>query len=109
MMTSANDNYLRVTGKSYSYNFEYRKDVRNSEGKDVETWHDVPDNAYIYMVYTSTETPELETVEGVNTKDKINITVYDYDGKIHIQIFHLEELVGLEIMEVLSRGLLSQL
>ena len=81
LMTSANDNYLRVTGKSYSYNFEYRKDVRNSEGKDVETWHDVPDNAYIYMVYTSTETPELETVEGVNTKDKINITVYDYDGK----------------------------
>lgn len=81
LMTSANDNYLRVTSKSYSYNFEYRKDVRNSEGKDVETWHDVPDNAYIYMVYTSTETPELETVEGVNTKDKINITVYDYDGK----------------------------
>lgn len=80
LMTSANDNYLRVTGKSYSYNFEYRKDVLNSQGEKEETWHDVPDNAYIYMVYTSTETPELETVEGVNTKDKINITVYDYDG-----------------------------
>lgn len=80
LMTSANDNYLRVTGKSYPYNFEYRKDVLNSQGEKEETWHDVPDNAYIYMVYTSTETPELETVEGVNTKDKINITVYDYDG-----------------------------
>lgn len=85
LMTSDIDEYLRVIqagkkGNRY-YQFQYRKDVRNSEGEDVETWHDVPDNAYIYMVYTSTEIPELETVEGVNTKDKINITVYDYDGK----------------------------
>lgn len=76
LMTSANDDYLRVTGRKGSYNFQYRKDV-----DEKETWHDVPNNAYIYMVYTSTEIPELETVEGIDTEEQINITVYDYEDK----------------------------